>query len=121
MHHSTASIYFSNGSTFDIAKIEGGSAYKQIMRASDSIRFYDGIPQQSKLDKSSKAALVVAQIRLGLQSLRDYLPPWLGGQDSRTEALSRMLKALKVATESFLETQLSDAEVVFPFELLKGI
>lgn len=116
MHHSTASIYFSNGSTFNIAKIEGGSAYKHIMRASDSIRVYDGIPQQSRLDKSSKAYLVVAQIRLGLQSLRDYLPPWLGGQDSRTEALSRMLKALKVATESFLEAPVSDVEVVAPFE-----
>ena len=115
LRYSIASIYFSNGSTVNLATIEGGSAYKQVMRASDSIELHDGIAQQLTLDDHLKVAPIVAQMPLGLQSLRDYLPPWLGGHDSRTEALSRMLKALKVATESYLEAPLSDAEVIVPF------
>lgn len=52
---------------------------------------------------------------LKLQSYRDYLPPWLGGHDHRLQPLPSMLRALKVATESYLESPLSDAEVVVPF------
>lgn len=112
---STASVYFLNGTTVNLATIEGGSAYKQVMWASDTIELHNELAQQLTLKDSLKAAPVVAQIPLERQSLRDYLPPWLGGHDFRTEALSRMLKALKVATESYLEAPLSDAEVVVPF------
>ena len=112
---STASVYFSNGSTINVAKIEGGPAYKQVMRASDSMELHDDIAQQLTLNDPLKAAAIVAQIPLDLHSLRDYLPPWLGGHDARTEALLRMLKALKMATESYLEAPLSDSEVVVPF------
>ena len=63
----------------------------------------------------SKPGTGAVQAPLGLQSLRDYLPPWLGGKNARTQSLSRMLEALKTATESYLETSLSTAEVVMPF------
>ena len=53
--------------------------------------------------------------RLKLQSYRDYLPPWLGGHDHRFQPLPSMLRALKVATESYLGSPLSDTEVVVPF------
>ena len=59
------------------------------------------------------------QLPLGIdvQSLHDYLPPWLGGPDpdARVELLSRMLNALKTATESYVGSKVTDAEVVFPF------
>lgn len=68
------------------------------------------------LDHAMKPGTGAVQAPLGLQSLRDYLPPWLGGDnDNRTQSLSRMLRALKTATESYLEASLSTAEVVFPF------
>lgn len=56
-----------------------------------------------------------AQASSSLQSLRDYLPTWLGGTDARAQSLVPMLKALKTATESYLEAPLSAAEVVMPF------
>ena len=56
-----------------------------------------------------------AQASLSLQSLRNYLPTWLGGTDARAQSLVPMLKALKTATESYLEAPLSAAEVVMPF------
>jgi len=61
-----------------------------------------------------------AQAALGLQSLRDYLPPWLGGNDPGTQSLSWMLKALKTATESYLQASLSTAEVVVPFPVAES-
>lgn len=68
------------------------------------------------LDHALKPGTGAAQAPFGLQSLRDSLPPWLGGNnDNRTQSLFRMLKALKTATESYLEASLSTAEVVFPF------
>ena len=56
-----------------------------------------------------------AQASWSLQSLRDYLPPWLGGTDTRAQSLYPMLKALETATESYLEDPFSVAEVVMPF------
>ncbi len=103
LQFSIASIYFSNGSFADIAKIEGGPAYKQMIRATDILK------------DMSKLGTGAIQAPLRLQSLRDYLPPWLGGKNARTQSLSRMLEALKTATESYLETSLSTAEVVMPF------
>ena len=88
----------------DVARIEGGPAYKQMMRAIDVL---DG---PDTLEPGARAA----QASLSLQSLRDYLPPWLGGTDARAKSLVLMLKALKTATESYLEAPLSVAEVIMP-------
>lgn len=64
------------------------------------------------------AATETIQAFMGLQSLRDYLPPWLGGEhDSCPQPLLWMLQALKAATEAYLEASLSIAEVVFPFPI----
>lgn len=102
---SVASIYFQNGSKDDIAKIEGGPAYKQMIHATD---VSDGT-------EALTPDIGAAQASLSLQSLRDYLPTWLGGTDARAQSLVPMLKALKTATESYLEAPLSVAEVVMPF------
>jgi hypothetical protein len=60
------------------------------------------------------------QTLLHLQSLRDHLPPWLGGKPLQPQPLVPMLKALKAATESYLETTVSAAEIVVPFPATEG-
>ncbi|KAL8809923.1 MAG: hypothetical protein Q9200_003001 [Gallowayella weberi] len=55
------------------------------------------------------------QATLGLQSFRDFLPPWLGGDDGCIPSLIQMLKALKTASESYFQSTLLSAEVVVPF------
>ena len=84
------------------------------MRSADAVRDNE-ISPQTLLDDSSQPSIGAAQASLGLQSLRDYLPPWLGGKDARTRSLSWMLQALNTAAESYLETSLSTVEVVVPF------
>ncbi len=111
---STASIYFSNGTAVDIAKIEGGPAYKQMMRTTEVGRDNIFTQQASSIDTMASSGLGTLQ-RFSLQSFRAYLPPWLGGYDIRTQPQTRMLQALKTATESYLEGPLLDAEVVLPF------
>jgi hypothetical protein len=58
--------------------------------------------------------------------LGDYLhfPNWLGGDcnshNARSRPLSLMLKALKTATESYLDCKLSNVEVIVPFKASEG-
>ena len=84
------------------------------MRSADAVR-NDETTAPVLLNDSSQPNTGAAQVYLGLQSLRHYLPPWLGGKNARTQSLSRMLQALKTAVESYLETPLSTVEVVVPF------
>jgi len=95
LDYGVASVYFSNGSAVDIAKIQGGPAYKQMMRATEVL---DSHPTASRplFDNTLEAG----KASLSLQSLRDFLPPWLGGRDAHAQSLSQKLKALKTATES---------------------
>lgn len=115
---SIASIHFPNESAVDVAKIEGGPAYKQMMRAT-GVLDECATAHCTSLDDNAAwkpGTGAAAQAALGLQFLRDYLPPWLGGNDDRCpQSLSGMLKALKTATESYLQASLSTAEVVVPF------
>jgi hypothetical protein len=66
---------------------------------------------------SSNKQPQVSNIRLKLQSIRDYLPPWLGGKPRNpdSQALTPMLSALKAAAESHLEITISNAGVAAPF------
>ena len=84
---------------------------------SAGISYDDAAPPRTVLDDTLESAVTLEQAQLGLQSIRDYIPPWLGGGNSRSQPLSRMLKALKIAAESYLETSVSTAEVVFPFPI----
>jgi hypothetical protein len=59
---------------------------------------------------NSASSLGLLQTTLVPQTLRHYMPTWLGGG-----ALAGMLKALKVAAESYLETTVCIAETVLPF------
>ena len=57
------------------------------------------------------------QALLTLQSLQEHLSPWLGGptKNLQSQSLLLMLTALKTASESYLETPLSTAEIVLPY------
>ncbi|KAI4124203.1 MAG: hypothetical protein LQ338_004932 [Usnochroma carphineum] len=87
----TASIHFSNGSSFDVAKIEGDVAYKKTMRA----------PELLDTSLSSSDTQLFDQTSL-----------------MHAESLSRMMEALVKATESCLGTSssISGAQIVVPFE-----
>lgn len=114
LDYGVASVYFSNGSAVDVAKIEGGLAYKEVMRASDIINELSNSPRDvfpNALESGSGAS----QAPLVSTSPRDYLPPWRSGNDARSQPLSDMLKALKTATESYLGSKISAAEIVMPF------
>jgi hypothetical protein len=88
----------------EVAKIEGNPTYKQRMRTADGQRNYVYIAPETKAT-------------VGWQSFRDYLPPWLGGHNHTYESISRMLKSLKLATESYLEASVSTAEITVPFPI----
>ena len=87
MQRSVASVYFSNGSAVDIAKIQGGPAYKQLMRAPEVLASHVTAYHLS-FDYALEANIGAVQASLGLQSLRDFLPPWLGGKDPHPDARS---------------------------------
>lgn len=85
----------------EVTKIEGNPTYKQRMRTAN---VYKDIHPDT-------------QATLSWQSFRDYLPPWLGGHNNTHESLQRMLKSLKIASESYLETSVSTAEITVPFPI----
>jgi hypothetical protein len=95
-----------------IAKIPGGPAYKQMMRATEAL---DGraTAYHTWFGDILEVGTGAAQAFLGLRSLGDLLS--LRSRDTHSQSLSRMLKALKTATESYLEASISAAEVVVPF------
>lgn len=57
-----------------------------------------------------------------LPPIRKYLPPWLGGPgqelpDERTQSLITMLRVLKHATETYMDTDISNVAVAVPFNV----
>ena len=118
--HSVASVYFPSGSSVDIAKIEGSSSYKSTMRA-DGVSQYSTELCGSLSQTASDSAMGATQMPFALSSLGDYLPPQIRTSNHRVETLTGMLRALKTATESYLETTVSPAEVVFPFPASKSM
>lgn len=113
--YGVASVHFNDGPGVDIATVEGGPAYKQTMRIAAASG--DNILAYQQMLETSEQSSMTAQIPMGLQSFRDYLPPWLGGRDARTQSLFRMLNALKTASESYLEAPLTTAVVDMPFRV----
>lgn len=112
LDYGLASVYLENGTTVDIAKVEGGQVYKAAMRLNDNnIGMINGRTTYSRSE----------QINFKQSFLDNYIysPNRLGGDgngnNARSRALSLMLKALKTATESYLDSKISNAEVVVPF------
>ena len=105
-------MHFHNGTTVDVAKVEGSPAYKHIIRlAGDASQAPDpGIPYSA--DRNGRD---MTQTILDSLGLRDHLPPWLGGLDEPTQAVAAMLKSLKTATEAYVDVPETDANVALPF------
>lgn len=74
-------------------------------------------PTYQPFVKKSEQPWATGQVLIGLQSFRNYLPPWLGGRDVRAQSLTGMLSALKTASESYLEASLSTVAVITPFRV----
>jgi hypothetical protein len=113
--YSVASVYFSNGSAVDVAKIPGGTTYRQIMREAYLPKGHGASYDTALHHNQLGSGLRDSQALIHPQLLRDYLPPWLGGKRPRT--LVPMLRALKAAVESYLETTISNADIVVPFPI----
>ncbi|BDD57232.1 hypothetical protein MAP00_002617 [Monascus purpureus] len=123
-------------STVNIAKIEGGPAYRQFVRKAgeSTLKSGDNIASPSSSSPSSFSTSseecrtaggphLWSQLRI--RGFRDVLPPWLGGHPhphTTTQSLARMLRSLKTATESYLVDAgfvagLSTANIIIPFTL----
>ena len=68
------SVYFSNGSAVDIANIQGGPVYKQMMRATEVLESHATV-YRTLFDDTLEAGIGVVQASSSLQSLRGFLPP----------------------------------------------
>jgi hypothetical protein len=106
-HCSTASIWYANGTAVDVVKLEGGAAYKQVMRSA-SVR----IPTPTSSNEPTRGLL-------GLMSLQDYLPSWAAVEpvDPDAEAVAWMLKGLEAATEARVEECLTAVSISCPFPI----
>jgi hypothetical protein len=103
--YSTASIWYANGTVVDIAKLEGGAAYKHVMRSTMAL------PVTPTLSNEP------TRRPWGYMSLQDYLPSWIAAEpvNSDGEAISWMLKGLKAATEAHKEEPLAAVTISCPF------
>jgi hypothetical protein len=119
----TASVYFPNGTIANIAKIEGSPSYKHILRSLEPKELSD-VSKPSYPSKSSKPP----QYQTVLSA---YLPHWISrslqragwaqfGTDPAVAALAGMIKALRIATESFLEDDVLVADLAIPFRVTES-
>ncbi|KAI4741609.1 hypothetical protein E4T50_07983 [Aureobasidium sp. EXF-12298] len=101
----TASIWYANGTAVDVVKLEGGATYKQIMRSAND----QPLPLTSSDEPTRNS--------WGFVSLQDYLPSWTTSEpiDLESEAITWMLKGLKAATETHLETPMTAVSISSPF------
>ncbi|KAI9878409.1 MAG: hypothetical protein M1823_006961, partial [Watsoniomyces obsoletus] len=104
----TCSIYFANGSTADVAKIEGGTHYKEVMR-----HLHEANATQRQ-EPSLLGTFLRLQHRVPLPSLlRRALTRW-AYHTPDVAAIGGMMHALKVAAESYLGNRVSIADTVVP-------
>jgi hypothetical protein len=109
-----ASIYFPNGSAVDIAKIPGGPNYQETMRAAYLAEGQRAFPSAAVAGHQLEW-LDGLQSLLNVRSVRDHLPPWLGGKRPESQPLLPMLTALKAAAECHLEATIEDVGIVASF------
>ncbi|KAG9657305.1 hypothetical protein KCU95_g12864, partial [Aureobasidium melanogenum] len=107
LDYGTASIWYANGSSVNIVKLEGGFAYKQVMRSASAEPYKPVSPTEP------------TQGSLGFMFLQGYLPSWAAAEsvDHDAEAITWMLKGLKGATEACVEEPLADVIISSPFHV----
>lgn len=107
MFHSTVSIWYANGTAVDVVKLDGGFAYKQLMRSASAEPYKPVSPTEP------------TQRLLGSMFLQNYLPSMAAAEpvDHDAEAITWMLKGLKGATEAYVEEPLTDVLISTPFHI----
>ncbi|KAG9550876.1 hypothetical protein KCU79_g13607, partial [Aureobasidium melanogenum] len=107
LDYGTASIWYANGSSVDIVKLEGGFAYKQVMRSAIAEPYKPVSPTEP------------TQGSLGFMFLQNYLPSWAAVEsvDHDAEAITWMLQGLKGATEAYVENPLTNVLINSPFHV----
>jgi hypothetical protein len=123
----TAAIYHANGSSVGIAKIEGGWQYKAMMRKQKWLLPINEEAQPGSLRHGLDDIVASSRI-FSADSLRDWMPPWLGGEKGpgpEFTSLVTMILALKTATETWSEAKATEYLVSFPArpsgELLRAL
>ncbi|KAF7195050.1 hypothetical protein HII31_03518 [Pseudocercospora fuligena] len=104
--YGTAAVYHANGTSVNVAKIEGSFGYKAMMRAQNWSMPQDDAPYDGGGWSEDLPHASFLAAKLGL--LRKAEP------DLRTKALSEMLHSLRTAMESYLGTRFVAVDVVFP-------
>ena len=105
---STASIWYANGTAaVDVVKLEGGFAYKQLMRLASAEHYKPASPIEPTRGS------------LGIMSLQNYLPSWTAPEpvSPDVEAITWMLKGLRAATEAYVEEPLTAVSISSPFHV----
>ncbi|KAK6432108.1 hypothetical protein LTR95_011723 [Oleoguttula sp. CCFEE 5521] len=111
--YGVAAIYYTNGSSNGIAKIEGSPAYKHIMRQQTW-----QLPEPYGTEPVRVEGMLwgyTGWYKQGLRDMPEYLPPWLSDiqPDARTDVLAPMLAALTAAFVAHTGTNNSDVFVTF--------
>jgi 3-deoxy-D-arabino-heptulosonate 7-phosphate (DAHP) synthase len=83
VQHSVASVYFSNGTAVNIAKIPGGPAYKQIIRATEVLDSH-ATAYYTWFGDILEVGTRAAQAFFGLQSLGNLLSLRLSSRDTHS-------------------------------------
>jgi hypothetical protein len=117
----------------NVAKIAGSRSYTLTMQSAslipDDIEVVeaevpdpDEPPQVMCGNHLSDLWEPIPQAPLGLQPLYDSLPTWLGGyrRDEAGRALTEMLRALKTATESALDTEIDEVYISTSLPVQEG-
>lgn len=91
----------------DVVKLEGGFAYKQIMRSASAEPYKPASPTEPTRGS------------LGIMSLQGYLPSWTAPEpvSPDVEAITWMLKGLRAATEAYAEEPLTAVGISTPFHV----
>ncbi|KAK6436210.1 hypothetical protein LTR95_007605 [Oleoguttula sp. CCFEE 5521] len=105
-----AAIYYTNGSSNGIAKIEGSLAYKHLMRKQTW-----QLPEPYGTEPIRPQYMSWYYTGCYKQGLRHYLPPWLSDiqPDARTDVLAPMLAALTAAFVAHAGTNNTEVFVTF--------
>nr|OQO22847.1 hypothetical protein B0A51_09437 [Rachicladosporium sp. CCFEE 5018] len=111
--YGVAAIYYTNGSSNGIAKIEGSLAYKHLMREQTWQLPEPYGPERVRPQYMSWH--YTSWYKQGLREVREYLPPWLSDiqPDVRTDVLAPMLAALTAAFVAHTGTNNTDVFVTF--------
>lgn len=121
----TAAVYFSNGTTAPVAKIEGSNAYKTEMRRLQSeneisqanwreASWANRREMLKQKKRSAQQAGVPPVFESWQRALKAYLPWSHAAEAAQRSGLEQMLHELKIPTERYLEHSFEFVEISVP-------